>query len=164
VTLNPKKKYLIARTARTKAGSRAQTSILEKQLRCNASFVTASQIHALTEKEPPMKQTELSRRHIATLIQKRVSFFNGWGVSVEREREACTAAAKDIIEYAGRKDNASQSSINRLLKGIEELKREAEGDYERGYMASTYNHYIDGKVTTYEQIIAAINSDEFKGS
>jgi len=48
-------------------------------------------------KTPPKRKTRV--QYFANLIQREVSFFNGWYVSERAEREACEAAARKIVRY-----------------------------------------------------------------
>lgn len=45
---------------------------------------------------------EQRTKHLQKLIQQEVSFFNGWHVSEESERKACTRAAEKIVAYLAR--------------------------------------------------------------
>lgn len=50
-----------------------------------------------------MTLTKKEYRHLVNQIRKEVSFFNGWGVSEDREREACEKAADNAIRYFEKK-------------------------------------------------------------
>jgi len=46
-----------------------------------------------------VKRKHASRKHLAKLIEREVSFFNGWSVSEQRMREACDKAVTNILRY-----------------------------------------------------------------
>ena len=50
-----------------------------------------------------MTLTKNEYRHLVNQIRKEVSFFNGWRVSEDREREACEKAADRAIRYLEKK-------------------------------------------------------------
>lgn len=54
---------------------------------------------------PAMKQ-RIRKRKLATiskLIEKEVSYFNGWAVSEESMRDNCSKAAENILRYLERR-------------------------------------------------------------
>lgn len=46
-----------------------------------------------------MKFTKRQKDYIASLIEEEVSFFNGWSVTKETQREACEKAAERVLRY-----------------------------------------------------------------
>lgn len=46
---------------------------------------------------PPLSERQLA--HIAKLIRREVSYFNGWSVSEMQVQSACDKAARKILHY-----------------------------------------------------------------
>ena len=53
------------------------------------------------ERKKPLARVELQRivGRVADQIESEVSFFNGWSVSEEAQREACEKAARKAVRY-----------------------------------------------------------------
>lgn len=47
--------------------------------------------------------TKKERKHLTDIIEKEVSFFNGWAVTQEDQRKICEKAAKKARRYLERK-------------------------------------------------------------
>ena len=60
-------------------------------------------IHKLTVFDPEASAYNKERKRIekviANMIQRKTSFFNGWAVSNEAERDACEDSARLIMNY-----------------------------------------------------------------
>lgn len=50
-----------------------------------------------------VKRKHASRKHIAKLIRREVSYFNGWSVSEESVQAACDKATTKVLRYLGEK-------------------------------------------------------------
>jgi hypothetical protein len=51
-----------------------------------------------------VKRKHASRKRITQIIEREVSFFNGWSVSEEYVRKACDKATTKILRYLGLKE------------------------------------------------------------
>jgi hypothetical protein len=54
-------------------------------------------------------ENERVRKHIAELIRREVSFFNGWAIPDSSARKACEKATEKILKYLARGTHAERS-------------------------------------------------------